>query len=412
MLHVPNSLLANFADYVVLGVDAEVTLEHFLQDPDRLPASLNLMEVRRRGLDDAWTLRHLEQVAVELAFGCVRHRRYFDGLSIQDSAIPSRMDGPSEGTTFPQHIWAWTSLLGRRLRELLRGDRDHLPRTALLGRTTPPWTARPGLREVDLVLIEAPICIARTPETESPVFLCDYPEALRRPRDPVIPLTLSSVLRQKLIDQIGRTSEWNPLFRILGKVQRAEGKEKIEVMALFSSDPQSSIVDWKRDLFKEAEEDAVLPVSQQTVYLRDLLLNLELAEATETEEEKKSQLDCIRRECTDSDSYKVQSVATVMRAQDNLQYGVYGFWPALTAILHARPDRFPLSAQDVDRLLTSFDRTFNEEWKKNQTKLDPLELFRFTAQAADSVRKGLASLKMEPSSSTAAGAPRSRKFIL
>jgi hypothetical protein len=411
MLHVPKSLLAGFADYVVLGVDADAMLEHLLGNPDRFPASLDLMEIGRRGLDDAWTSRHLEHVAVQLAQGCLRHRRYFDGVSIQDVVISSGTEGPSDGTTFPQRIWAMTSALGRRFGELFRGDGDQPPQTALLGRSTLPWTAHPELQDEEIVLIEAPICIVRTGDTESAVFLCDYPKALRGLRDPVIPLGLSSALQQKLIDQIGQASEWNPLFRILGTVKKSDGKEKVGVVALFSSGPKSPVVDWKRNLFKEAEEHEVRPVSEQAVYLRELLLNLELLEAAETDEEKKSHLDSIKREYADSDSYKANGVATVMRKEDDLQ-NAFGFWPALIAILRAWPDRFRFSAQELDRLLRSFDRTFNEEWKTNQMRLDPLDFFRFTVEAADSMRQDLVSLKMEPSPAVPAGERGRLKFNL
>jgi hypothetical protein len=197
--------------------------------------------------------------------------------------------------------------------------------------------------------------------------------------------------------RVGPASAWNPLLRTLGTVQPTAGHDEIEVLGLFRSRPELSVADWKSDLLQEAKAHRFQPASQQAGYLRDLLMDLTLAEAGATAEEKRSQIDWVTKEYTDPDGYKWNSLASVIRAQDDLQDGVYGFWPVLIAILHTWPNRFPLFPQEVDVLLKDFDDTFNEEWKENQEKLMPLGFFRFTERATTSMRQTIESFKIQPS---------------
>jgi hypothetical protein len=283
----------------------------------------------------------------------------------------------------------------QRMSRFLPTPSETLPRGPIESATN--WIAHRGLRDGDLILIDAPVCVPRTGGNEPSIFLCDYPEYLRRARDPVVPLRLSSALRKKLIDQIGPASAWNPLLRTLGTVQPTAGHDEIEVLALFRSRPESPVANWKIELLGEAKAQRFGPESQQAGYLGDLLMDLTLAETAATAEEKKSQIDWITKQYTDPDGYKWNSVASVVRAQDNLQDGVYGFWPVLIAILHMWPNRFPLSPQEMNVLLEDFDKTFSEKWKENQEKLEPLGFFRFTEQAAASMRQNVESLKIQPS---------------
>jgi hypothetical protein len=396
MLNVPKSILATFADYEPIAVDAKAALEFLLTDSSQLASSLNLIEIRNRGIENEWTSSHLAKSAVELAHQCIRSKRYFQNVSLLSVEDGRQRDVPPASEPLLGFKGYWQSI-AKLIRRYFAEAGQRRPTSKLVQSKLfwegPCWAHRPVLPDRDLVLVDAPLCCLNLDQSGAAPFLCDYPAFLRRPEDSVVRLRLAPGVQQRALTHLPANLEWYPFVRILGNVRLSPENDEIDVMALFLAQPGFIEANWQQSLFAEAQTFRYMPQSQQKLFLLDGFgVNTLLLEKVEDEAEKASIIKGMALFITDPDDLEAQQIRDFIAQENDIDNDSYGFWPKTIAILHMWPSRFSLSRNELDGLLNCFDHTFTEEWKAKRKLLEPLDLFRFTGESVASMRDELLSL--------------------
>lgn len=252
------------------------------------------------------------------------------------------------------------------------------------------------LLDGELLLIDAPVSM--NSETGS-ACLCDVPPFARREGDARMSLMLSDAVRQRLAAYALTRADWIPFCRTLGIVRRQPRGQAVQVLQISVRTPRYPEIGWVTRLIEEASgmqfgksyrsDDGVFYSSWIGLYRAFV----------ETEREKRGLADnaALAAACGPYFASVMLrhgdfDVPFMLKNENNPYENAEGFWTAVSAILPAWRDYFPLTGPQVDALLHEFDAAYDPTWKAAMADLAMSGLFRFTPEVMDRIRARIAEL--------------------
>jgi hypothetical protein len=381
MLIYPKSLLQLWSDYhsTVSDIQALVTA-HIKGNPSVAPAWAELRRAMDREVENEWTQQHVDAATAKLSDWCVGNERYFCNVKVEqhldhEDKPFARWPAISAPTRW-QQFWS-------------------VPKA----RVKPAFKIKPfasgRLRDFDLVLIDAPICMdLDAPEREA--YMCDAPSFARRADDARLPLILSDPVRKRLTAYASGGADWLPFCRTLGVVRRQAREQAIQVLQVSVRTPRFPNLGWSTGLISEARE-----MKRWRAYSSDsdfhFLGWVEAYRAFVADPHKfplGSNAPAFATPAEPDFAWVMLRVGggDALKHENNPYRNAEGFWTALASVLPAWRNYFPLTAPQVDALLREFDATYDTEWRGSMKDLALSGLLRFTPEVMDTIRKRIAGL--------------------
>ena len=227
MLVVARHMLRAYSDYEPIVTDIPKALRLYLD------CGILKLESRRlsRNINDSWATRHVTSAVASLTNYLVIRNRYFHNV-----AFPQEFkQGESQLAAIPsRHLRFLGKLKWLRWRS---------------SGAIPSWDEN-NHKSGDLVLIDASLCV----KGES-TFVVDYPPLFELPGDPFLELEVSPTVKEEMKSWLaGR--DWHPLCRIIGKYERRDTREIVEVLQLQTRRPMRLRLD-RNALLQEAVVAAI-----------------------------------------------------------------------------------------------------------------------------------------------------------
>ena len=383
MLVFPKTLLPFWSDYCPAVIDVEAIIAaHIDENPSVRNLDVELRSIHDYGAQSEWTLRHIGQATAQLCAWCVRNGRYFSNIAIEQKVegddlalarLPMIPDLPW------WRSWPW------------RGEKQGVP-----GQSAP--FAASSLRQSDLVLIDAPICMNSEANSHS-AYLCDVPPFARKVDDARLQLILSETVRRKLAEYLSNATDWMPFCRTLGIVRNRPQGQVVEVLQISARISRFPDAGWAMRLINEADEMQFYKSyrDDDDIFLKDWVAAYR--SIVEQERAKHADVDdttfgerCGPDLASTIFRFDEYSARYYIKRENNPYSDAEGFWCSLATILPGWRDNFALTQAEVNALLRKFDATYDDSWKTSMSDLVASGLFRFSPAVMDKIRARIASL--------------------
>jgi hypothetical protein len=398
MLAVPKSFTARWSRFTPQLIVAEALLGACLDsDPAADVLAVPLKEVQRAGWRSAAASAIYTKALRRLASWCADHGHYAHNVAaVQDMAALRDARHPvslAVERTPPAHAWTI-----RRAKPANAESVDEPSSWSVVAQHV-----RPG----DAVLIAAPLCLKQGENGAIDACLCDYPEFVRTPQDPVVPLIMPAHIASALRAEIGpEAAEWHPFSRILGIVRHSARGQHIEVLQVELSAPlpvprrYNLDPEWYEALIDEAS--SISPVDSESFWARKELKEC-LASKRYVIYTARKAAECLSDDEANLEAALARNAALASfdssrgntRRMGSPYEGRDAFWCALAALLPAWKAQFSLPAETVSVLLMVFDKAYDKEWLALVS--DPLlgGTLRYTPEVIATARQRIAGMRTE-----------------
>lgn len=369
MLQVPQSIVNRWSPFETHWLDARAVLELWLDEAPCVKGSrLPLSDVAALGWRSDAARRLLDDACEALAQQCAARGRYahnvsvlqeFDGWDDKHLSLATKRDlhgfmhpprrltkKASRAAEFSQHA-------------MLRARYSKLPSWAMLA---------PDIRDGELVLFAAPLCLQSMEEGSTTASLCDYPPSARRSSDPRVRLIAPPDDLKMLRETLGNAGAWHPFFRCLARVRDDPNGRSLQLLRvelripLAEARPYNHCPTWDEALVKQAVTSELSEVTWATEVLTGLSPApfaglLEIGKVVDLQDRTDLQRQVVLAETGGG-------ARSLMRGAGTPFDGPDAFWCATAALLTGWPDSFALRNEQRKALLIAFDARHDPAWRE------------------------------------------------